>query len=102
MGVELDSSFHAKSRCRLKMSENTLLTRILGLSQIKTSWFRTFTKHFQGDEIKKELGGWNTQHSWGRGIFIQDFKKCERCGIVGRTRNRWEDYTKIVLEVNRK
>jgi len=35
MGVELDSSFHAKSRCRVKMSENTLLTRIRGLSQIK-------------------------------------------------------------------
>jgi hypothetical protein len=36
MGVGLDSSFHAKSRCRLEMSENTLLTRTLDLSRIKT------------------------------------------------------------------
>jgi len=57
MGVELDSSFHAKSRCRLKISENKLLTRIRGLSQIKTSWLRAFINHFQGDKIKENWTG---------------------------------------------
>ena len=101
MGVELDSSFHAKRRCRLKPSENTSLTRIRGLSQIITSWLRAFTNHFQGDK-KKKLDGWNTQRSRESGKFKQDFNKCERNGIFGRCRNRWEDYTEIDLEVNRK
>jgi hypothetical protein len=53
MGVELDSSFHAKSRCRLKMSENTLLTRIIGLSQIKNSWFRASINIFRVIKSKR-------------------------------------------------